>query len=284
MATIIHTVDGMRETTGRLRSAGRQIVLVPTMGALHEGHLSLLRLARDHGDTVVASIFVNPTQFRPGEDYERYPRNIARDTELAMAAGTDILFTPSADDMYPGGYQTYVDVEGISTLLEGTSRPGHFRGVATVVAKLLNIVQPKTAVFGQKDAQQVVVIRRMVADLNFPVHIVVGPTVREPDGLAMSSRNAYLTHDQRAEAPVLFQALTHAQRRLQAGEFASNVLIREMREMIVSRSSGVIDYISIADAETLEDLPQAGPFRSVLVSLAVRFGSTRLIDNILEGT
>ena len=284
MAALITSIAEMQKLSDRLLADGRRIVVVPTMGALHEGHLSLIRIGRGHGDAVVTTVFVNPTQFRAGEDFEAYPRRLARDSELALAAGTDFVFAPSTEEMYPAGYETYVEVEGVTSVLEGASRPGHFRGVATVVTKLVHIVRPHVAVFGQKDAQQVAVIRRMVADLNFVVHVVVGPTVREPDGLAMSSRNAYLTPQQRAEAPVLYQALELARAKLSAGAFDSSTIKGEMQALIASRSTGVVDYISIADADTLQELPQAGPLRSVLVSLAVRFGSTRLIDNIVEGT
>lgn len=252
---------------------------VPTMGYLHEGHLSLIRRARAENDHVAVSIFVNPTQFGPHEDYNRYPRDLERDLRLLEPLQVDLVFVPSVEEMYPPGFQTWVIVEELSRPLEGASRPGHFRGVATVVAKLFNIVQPDRAYFGQKDAQQAVVIRRMVRDLNFPVEIVVCPTVREPDGLALSSRNTYLNPQERQAATVLFRALQAAKARYEAGERDGERLREAMREVLRGEPLARVDYVSVADPETLEELSRVEG--SALLSLAVYIGNTRLIDNLL---
>lgn len=252
---------------------------VPTMGYLHEGHLSLIRRARAENDHVAVSIFVNPTQFGPHEDYNRYPRDLERDLRLLEPLQVDLVFVPSVEEMYPPGFQTWVIVEELSRPLEGASRPGHFRGVATVVAKLFNIVQPDRTYLGQKDAQQAVVIRRMVRDLNFPVEIVVCPTVREPDGLALSSRNTYLNPQERQAATVLFRALQAAKARYEAGERDGERLREAMREVLRGEPLARVDYVSVADPETLEELSRVeGP---ALLSLAVYIGNTRLIDNLL---
>jgi pantoate--beta-alanine ligase len=280
MAITIETVSRMHLTADTLRREGKRIAVVPTMGALHAGHLSLIQLAGRHADVVVTTIFVNPLQFGPGEDFERYPRPLPKDIMAATEAGAEYVFAPPVGEMYPAGFQTSVQVEQLTATLEGAVRPGHFRGVTTIVTKLFNAIKPHVAVFGQKDAQQLAVIRRMTADLGFHVDIVVGPTVREPDGLAMSSRNVYLTEAQRKEAPVLFKALTLARDRIQQGEFRRETLVDEMRAVITSLSSATIDYLSVADAATLEEVEQLTPGKDVLISLAVRFGSTRLIDNI----
>ncbi len=279
-AVIEHIGDMQRQVEG-LRSAGRRIALVPTMGALHGGHAALIRTARARADYVITSVFVNPVQFGPGEDFTRYPRDLSRDVPFASAAGSDAVFAPSAGEMYPEGYQTFVSVDKLGSVLEGASRPGHFRGVATVVAKLFLIVRPHVAVFGQKDAQQVVVIRQMVRDLNIGVELVVVPIVREPDGLALSSRNAYLSAAQRGEATVLYRSLQRAEELIRGGERTSAAVTGEMRRLIEGGSSGRIDYLSIAGAESLEELPSIPAGTPVLISLAVRFGSTRLIDNLL---
>jgi pantoate--beta-alanine ligase len=281
MLELVRSIEEMQDKASALRDAGQRIGAVPTMGALHEGHLSLMRLCRQHADVVVTTLFVNPAQFGVGEDFDRYPRELERDTRRAAEAGTDILFVPDRSMMYPAGYVTYVTVEKITERLEGRSRPGHFRGVTTVVVKLFHTVRPHVAVFGQKDAQQVAVIRRMVRDLNFDVRLVIAPTVREPDGLAMSSRNVFLTEQQRAEAPVLYRALRAAEDLMKGGERRCDVLLGRMREMITARSSGVIDYLSIADEENLDELSTISDGRGVLMSLAVMFGTTRLIDNIV---
>lgn len=271
---------GMQHEADGLRRDGRRIAVVPTMGALHEGHLALIREARTRADAVVVTLFVNPAQFGDGEDLERYPRNRDRDASLAGDAGADVLFAPDAAAMYGPGYQTYLTVDQVSLPLEGAARPGHFRGVATIVAKLFIVTSPHVAVFGQKDAQQVVVVRRLIRDLGFDIEVVVVPTVREPDGLALSSRNAYLTPKLRGEAPVLFASLRKAEELIAAGERSGETIVGAMRAMIESRTGGVIDYCSVADSDSLQELRQIPDGSSVLVSLAVRFGTTRLIDNI----
>lgn len=281
MAGIIRDIGEIRRKALDLRQAGKRIAVVPTMGALHAGHLALIREARKRADAVITTVFVNPAQFGPGEDFERYPRTLDRDVALAAGAGTTHVFAPEASSIYPPGFRTHVDVGGMDAVLEGKARPGHFRGVATVVLKLLHITLPHCAVFGQKDAQQVFVIRRMLADLDMDVEMIVVPTVREADGLALSSRNAYLTPEQRREAPVLFASLQEAERRMRAGERSASALIVAMTSMITGRSSGVVDYISVADVETLREAPTLHPGKTVLVSMAVRFGTTRLIDNIV---
>ena len=275
----IDRVASMGEAAGGIRRDGRRIAFVPTMGALHQGHLSLMKIARGLADVLVVSVFVNPTQFGRGEDFSAYPRDLGRDSSLADGAGADILFAPGAGEMYPAGHSTAVDVGAIATVLEGRSRPGHFLGVATVVAKLFNIVKPHVAVFGQKDAQQVAVIRRMAADLDFGVDIVVGPTVREADGLAMSSRNTYLSPAERAQAPALRRALDAALRAAADGERNCATIVSLMRGVISAGPSASVDYISIADAATLEELTTIDRGTQALVSLAVRYGPTRLIDN-----
>jgi pantoate--beta-alanine ligase len=275
-----HEPHLMQREADDLRSAGNRIALVPTMGALHGGHAALIREARTRGDVVVVTLFVNPAQFGEGEDFGRYPREIDRDVSLVSGAGGDILFAPEPLAMYPPGYQTFVAVENLSLRLEGAARPGHFRGVATVVTKLFNITRPHSAVFGQKDAQQVVVLRRLVRDLNLGVEIVVVPTVREEDGLAMSSRNAYLTPRQRDEAPVLYRALRKGEALIRAGERSAGAVIAAVTAEITAHSPAAIDYVSVADAETLDPLSRLSTGTSVLLSLAARFGATRLIDNI----
>lgn len=280
MAELIDSIAVMARVSEQLRGHGRRLSLVPTMGALHEGHLGLIACAREQSDAVVTSVFVNPTQFARGEDFERYPRNLAGDIQKAGDAGSDYVFAPSASALYPQQYRTYVEVEHLTGLLEGKIRPGHFRGVTTIVTKLFHIVMPHVAVFGQKDAQQVAVIRRMTQDLNFAVALVVIPTVREADGLARSSRNVYLTPGQRAEAPVLYRALRRAEQRIREGSTDAGTVREEMRVMIEESSTGVIDYLSVAHGETLEELSALVTGTPVLLSLAVRFGSTRLIDNI----
>ena len=261
---------------------GKTIGLVPTMGFLHEGHLSLMRRARVENDLTVVSIFVNPTQFGPTDDYEEYPRDLQSDSEMAAEAGVDIIFAPSAEDMYPEGYATFVNVEGITEKMCGASRPGHFRGVTTVVAKLFNLVQPHRAYFGQKDAQQTVVIKRMAADLNFGVEIVVMPTVREDDGVAMSSRNKYLNEDERRAALVLNKSLHKARNLTKSGERDAAKIYRKMRDMIEAEPLAKVDYISIVDANTLADIDIVNG--KTLIAMAVFIGETRLIDNVVLDT
>jgi len=251
---------------------------VPTMGFLHEGHLALVKRAKAENSTVIVSIYVNPAQFGPREDFGSYPRDLNRDLGLLQGEGVDIVFVPADDEMYPPEFSSWVDVGKVTERLEGASRPGHFRGVATVVAKLFNIVQPSRAYFGQKDAQQVVVIRRMVADLNMGIEIVAVPTVREGDGLAMSSRNIYLSLEERQAATILFKALTLARQLGWSGEKDAEKIRRQMTALIQKEPLARIDYVSIADAKTLEELNLLD--RPALASLAVRIGKTRLIDNM----
>jgi pantoate--beta-alanine ligase len=275
---VVTTVDGMR----RLRSqAVGSVGFVPTMGYLHEGHLSLVRRARAENDVVIASIFVNPTQFGPTEDFEKYPRDPQRDLALLQQERTDIVFMPSAVEMYPEGFSTYIDVDGVTEVLEGAHRPGHFRGVATVVLKLFNIVQPTRAYFGQKDAQQVVVIRKMVNDLKLNVEVVPCPTVRETGGLAMSSRNVYLSPDERRAALILFRALSLSERLWRSGERDATKLRDRLHLLMAREPLASVDYISAAHPETLQELESMdGP---TLISLAIRIGDTRLIDNLVVG-
>jgi pantoate--beta-alanine ligase len=254
---------------------------VPTMGYLHEGHLALVRQAKAENHSVVVSIFVNPTQFGPQEDFNQYPRDPKRDLAMLKKEGVDIVFMPPVAEMYPPQFNSWVDVGKITERLEGAARPGHFRGVATVVAKLFNIVQPDKAYFGQKDAQQLAVIKKMAADLNMNLEVVAVPTVRESDGLAMSSRNTYLNPEERKAAVVLYQALTLAQKLWQQGEKDAQSIRQQMTNLIQKQPLADIDYISIADAETLDELDTVKP--PALVSLAVRIGRTRLIDNVVVG-
>lgn len=267
----------MRQRVLLIRSLNQSIAFVPTMGYLHDGHLSLLHDARKRGDVVVLSIFVNPTQFGQGEDFEEYPRDLERDSRLAEEAGCDIVFAPSAHDMYPQDYATYVGVEGITQTLCGASRPGHFRGVTTVVSKLFHIVQPHVAIFGNKDFQQLAVIRRMTEDLNMSVEIIGMPIFREADGLAMSSRNVYLSADQRQQALALSRALTEARQLVAAGELNCATIISTLKSRLSQQPDARIDYIQICHQRTLKDQLQAD-HDSVLL-MAVFIGQTRLIDN-----
>lgn len=276
----MRTITEVREYVVGQRARGARIGLVPTMGYFHAGHLELMRRAGGAGYTVVVSIFVNPTQFGPGEDYERYPRDLARDAQMAQTAGADVLFVPEAAEMYPSGYGTYVQVEGVSEGLCGAARPGHFRGVATVVCKLFNIVQPEAAFFGQKDYQQVMVIKRMAADLNLPVAITVVPTVREADGLAMSSRNTYLSPEERRQALALYQALRLGERLIKSGERRAAAVETALREGL--QKPGVrLDYAEVrragdlARVEVIED--------DAVLLVAAWVGQTRLIDNLVVG-
>ncbi|MBL8165165.1 MAG: pantoate--beta-alanine ligase [Anaerolineae bacterium] len=272
------------ETVAELRAARAQLSgtvgLVPTMGALHDGHLSLVRAAREDHSAVIATIFVNPAQFGPREDLSKYPRTLAHDLQVLEKAGVDLVFTPSPDVIYPRGFQTWVDVTEVTQRLEGEARPGHFRGVATVVAKLFNLTQPDGAYFGQKDAQQVVVIKRMARDLNFPLDIVVCPTLREPDGLAMSSRNVYLTAEQRAVAGVLYRGLNAAGQLYASGERNPERLRQQVLRTLRGEALVGPEYVSAADAVTLEELHTIS-LDPLLLSAAVQIGSTRLIDNLV---
>jgi len=262
----------------RTKSLG-SVGFVPTMGYLHQGHLALVKQSRAENSVVIASIFVNPTQFGPTEDFKSYPRDTERDLAMLEKEKTDIVFMPSAEEMYPEGFNSWVDVEKVTDRLEGSYRPGHFKGVATVVAKLFNIVEPARAYFGQKDAQQVLVIKKMVADLNMNLEVIVAPTVRESDGLAMSSRNVYLNPQERQASIVLFKALTLARNRREKGERNAETVRQEMTSLISKEPLAKIEYVSIADAQTLEELSEID--KPALVSLAVRIGKTRLIDNML---
>ena len=273
---VIETIAEMKRVRRELSGA---VGLVPTMGYLHEGHLELVRRAKAENPWAVVSIFVNPTQFGPKEDFAAYPRDIPRDLAMLETVKTDFVFIPPVAEMYPPRFSTWVDLEKVTERLEGAARPGHFRGVATVCTKLFNIVEPTRAYFGQKDAQQCVVIRKMVADLNMNLEIVVVPTVREPDGLAMSSRNTYLKPDERKTAVVLYQALNLARQLWSQGEKDAEKIRRAMIDHIKKQPLAVIDYVSIADAETLEELKEIKP--PAVVSLAVKIGRTRLIDNIV---
>jgi len=274
---VIKKIDELRAVLGQNRKTGQRIGLVPTMGYFHEGHLSLIDVARKHADIVVVSLFVNPTQFGPNEDLERYPRDFQRDERLAEKRGADIIFYPAVKDMYPESFYTYVVTEKLSKVLCGKSRPIHFRGVTTIVAKLFNIVQPDIAVFGRKDAQQAIIIRRMVADLNFPVEIIVAPIVRESDGLAMSSRNTYLTAEERKQAPVIYAALQLAVERVNAGERNAETVRQLIRQKIESAALAEIEYIEIIQEQDLQPADRIAP--GVFVAVAVWFGKTRLIDN-----
>ncbi len=280
MITLSHISD-LRPCLASFRVEGKSIGLVPTMGFLHEGHLSLIRKAKSENDIVVVSIFVNPTQFAPHEDLEKYPRDIAGDSERAAGAGCDILFIPSADEIYPAGFSTYVSVDGLSSMLEGEFRPTHFKGVTTVVLKLFNIVRADKAYFGQKDAQQSIVIKKMVNDLNVPVQITIVPTTREPDGLAMSSRNVYLDAVQRKNAVVLSRSLSLASTMIAEGERDPKRIIEAMRSLIASGNPTSVDYIAVVDSKDLAPKELLVDGETVLIPLAVRFGATRLIDNTL---
>jgi len=275
---VLSTIAEFKESRQKIKNP---VGLVPTMGYLHEGHLTLVRRAREKNRTVVVSIFVNPTQFGPREDFVQYPRDPERDLALLEKEKVDLVFTPSVEEMYPEGFCSWVEVEKVTDELEGAIRPGHFRGVTTVVAKLLNIVQPARAYFGQKDAQQAVVIKRMVADLNMNLDIIVVPTEREPDGLAMSSRNTYLSPEERQAALVLWKSLNLAQQLWSQGERKAERVRQQMTVLIQKEPLAKIDYVSIAEPETLEEIVEID--RAALVSLAVRIGRTRLIDNITLG-
>lgn len=279
MPIIATAIDAVRQAVTAARGRGLTVGLVPTMGALHEGHASLLRAARAETGFVVASIFVNPTQFGPKEDLARYPRPFAADLEVCEKEKVDLVFAPGPGTMYPPGFCTYVEVHGLQDGLCGASRPGHFRGVATVVLKLFNIVQPDVAYFGQKDAQQARIIAQMVRDLDVPVRLHICPIVREPDGLALSSRNRYLDPEQRRHAPALAQALTAARQRIVAGERDGEVIRQTLAERIAAIPGAALDYAEVVDAGTLRPLGRLAG--DVLLAVAVKFGTTRLIDNLL---
>lgn len=279
---ILHTVHELRQWSRAQRAAGAaRIGLVPTMGALHAGHASLIRAARQACDRVAVSLFVNPTQFGPNEDYAHYPRTFAADCALAEAEGADVLFAPAVEDLYPAGAATFVEVEGLSERLDGASRPGHFRGVATVVAKLFIAAEPDRAFFGQKDAAQVAVLRRMTTDLRLGTEIVVCPIVRDADGLALSSRNAYLSATERAQALTLSRALRQVESLVAQGERQAMVLTGAARRIFAAQPAVRVDYIALVDGETLEPVAMATP--GTLCAVAAWVGATRLIDNVVLG-
>jgi pantoate--beta-alanine ligase len=276
---IIETVQGIRALSRAEKRAYKRVALVPTMGALHEGHLSLVRLARQAADVVIVSIFVNPTQFGPNEDLSKYPRPFERDAQLLEAEGVDTLFHPSVDEMYPAGAKTFVTVQDLDSRLDGSSRPGHFRGVATIVSKLFHCVEPDLAFFGQKDAAQHAVLRRMVRDLDLPVEIRIAPIMRDPDGLAMSSRNIYLSAEERQRALVLYRALTHVRELAERGESDAAALKAAARATFAAEHAAKVDYIEIVDPDELTALESVRS--SALVAVAAWIGTTRLIDNIV---
>ncbi len=273
---VVETIAEMKELRGELQEP---VGFVPTMGYLHEGHLSLIKKAKEDNQSAVVSIFVNPTQFGPKEDLVSYPRDIPRDLAMLESVGTDAVFIPSAGEMYPEGFSTWVVVEGLTDRLEGAARPGHFRGVTTVVVKLFGIVQPTRAYFGQKDAQQAFVLTKMATDLNMPLDVITLPTVRESDGLAMSSRNTYLTPEERKAAPVVYRSLLLAQKFWSQGEKDTGRIKQAMKELIEKEPLAGIEYISITDARSLQELEKVNP--PALVSMVVKFGKTRLLDNIV---
>jgi pantoate--beta-alanine ligase len=276
---VLKTIAETRSACARFRAAGKTLGLVPTMGSLHEGHLSLVRAAQVSCDAVAVSIFVNPTQFGPHEDFAAYPRSLEEDCRILEAADVDLVFAPSSEEMYPEGASTFVEVAGLSDRLDGASRPGHFRGVATVVAKLFHILSPERAFFGQKDAAQVAVLRKMVRDLQFPLQMEVCPTVREPDGLALSSRNRNLSGEQRRQALVLSRALMAVQRQFQDGERDSSRLIAEGMRVLQEEPAVRVDYCRIVDPDTLVDVADVS--HGALVAVAACVGTTRLIDNLI---
>ena len=275
---IVHSPKQMQATALRLKRQGRRIAFVPTMGALHRGHLELVKRAKKLGDVVVVSIFVNPTQFAPNEDYSKYPRTWKEDCRACRAEGVDFIFNPGKDEMYPDGFDTYVAPDKIATVLEGAMRPGHFQGVATVVLKLFNIVLPDTAIFGKKDLQQSVVIRQMVRDLNIPVKIVIVPTIRDRDQLALSSRNVYLNELSRSQALAIPRALFEARRMILAGERSAAKIRNYITSRLVKDGKATVDYVSVANEDTLQELTKISG--RVAISLACRIGGVRLIDNI----
>lgn len=276
---VAETIDAVRKAVAAARRRGKRIGLVPTMGALHVGHVSLIERAVDECEFVVVSIFVNPTQFGAGEDFEKYPRPIDADLEICEKAGADLVFNPSAEEMYGGESLTWVTVEKLTEPLCGESRPGHFRGVTTVCAKLFNIVLPDAAYFGQKDGQQAIVIKRMAADLNMPLEIIVCPTIREPDGLAVSSRNKYLSDEERKEAAKIYESLRKCEEMRRAGAADAEEIIAAMRKILEGIRGGEIEYVEIVDAETLEKVDKIKG--KTLVAVAVKLGRARLIDNML---
>lgn len=277
---MLNNVHEVHNYSRQARSLGKKIGLVPTMGYLHEGHLSLVREIKKHCDLVVVSIFVNPTQFGPNEDLDAYPRDIDRDIKLLEKEGVNAVFYPEPKEIYPDNYSTFVSVEELSSRYEGTSRPTHFRGVTTIVSILFNAVSPNIAVFGQKDAQQAAVIKKMVSDLKFDIEILIAPIIREESGLAMSSRNIYLTDDEKENATILYRSLRHAEYLVQKGERNASVVLSEMREMIDSAGSSVLDYIALVEAGLFKPVDTLEEGNEYYILIACRFGKARLIDNI----
>jgi pantoate--beta-alanine ligase len=276
---VLSTIAETRAAARALKASGKKLGLVPTMGALHEGHLSLVRLAKQQCDAVAVSIFVNPKQFGPNEDFAKYPRAFERDQRMLEAEGVDLLFAPPVEEMYPLGSTTFVNVDGLSERLDGVSRPGHFRGVTTVVSKLFHIVEPNKAFFGQKDAAQVAIINRMVRDLDLPLEIVVGPIVREPDGLAMSSRNAYLTPSERKQALVLSRALRAVEAQVDKRETNTNRLVNVAKQTFAEEPGVRVDYIAVVDPDILDPIDDVR--KGALIAVAAYVGRTRLIDNVV---
>jgi len=276
---IVNRIQRMKEIIKDIKKDNKTIGFVPTMGCLHQGHLSLVREARRMSDYAIVSIFVNPKQFGPNEDYEKYPRNITKDAEILSQENVDYVFYPAVEEMYPENYRTYVIVEDLSDKLCGRSRPGHFKGVATIVLKLLNIIQPNFAFFGQKDAQQSIIIKKMIRDLNLDTEIIILPIVREPDGLAMSSRNLYLNPEERKAATVLFKSLQAANELIKDGEKKANKIIEKIKKIISNEPLAKIDYVEIVDLENLNPLKSLD--KTALIAIAVYIGETRLIDNII---
>lgn len=276
---LVRRVPRMKEICRRARAEGRRVGFVPTMGYLHEGHLSLVRRIREVADLAVVSVFVNPTQFAPGEDFDRYPRDLARDADLLIREGVDYLFAPEADEMYPPGPRTFVEVERLGSILEGASRPGHFRGVATVVLKLFEVVRPDVAAFGQKDAQQAILVQRMARDLLLDVEILVLPTVRDEDGVALSSRNIYLSAEERRAARAIPRSLEAAQQAVAAGERDPAAVVRAVREVLEAEPAVKVDYVALVETAELEPVERVEG--EVLLAVAVWAGRTRLIDNVI---
>jgi pantoate--beta-alanine ligase len=276
---IIKKIEKMQTVSNGLKQQGKSIGFAPTMGFLHDGHLSLMKIIKPNCDELVVSIFVNPTQFGPGEDFNKYPRDFSRDEELCRNMGVDILFYPSQDEIYDEPYLTFVEVNKLTETMCGLSRPGHFRGVTTIVCKLFNIIKPDIAIFGQKDYQQSLIIKQMVKDLNLDVRIITGPIVREPDGLAMSSRNRYLSKKKRQDALLIYQSLKMAEKKVASKKYSVEEIKNRMLEKIQAGSSTRIDYIAIVDPETLEPLEKIQAH--MLIAMAVYVGKTRLIDNVL---
>ena len=276
---VITAITEMQHISDQIRGKGKVIGVVPTMGFLHEGHISLLQIMRKRCDSLVMTLFVNPAQFGPNEDFDKYPQDFDRDREIAEREGVDILFAPSKEEMYKSGDRTFVEVSGLSEIMCGKSRPGHFRGVTTIVTKLFAIVKPHTAIFGQKDAQQAVILRRMAEDLCFAIDIIVGPTVREPDGLAMSSRNVYLSKDERKQALSLSRALFTGEKLINDGETSAAKIAGKMKEFLTSYQKLLLEYVEIVNPETLKNVSVIN--ERVLIAVAGRIGKARLIDNII---